>query len=407
MDKGKARSLEDAVRAHCPKELHINKATMKVRTSNWEIWPLSSQQVAYAARDAALSVLAFAHRFNMAQDGRQLSESALEALSNLKSSNTLNADLSLPKKARGDKTMVKSIDTPTTPSPKKKDAAAKSSKKTGAAAKTKTKAVDSKHNDAKTKFPHPTLDASKSEIDAAACQIEIGEPRESITEPNSQVPKANAKAEATLAGKPRANNPKWTVDMQAEAISAAKPVAEKKGPHAKAEARATATSVASVGVKDLGAKARAKPKVAPGEAGHEESALTSTKRKSVAEAKAEKRAKGDARMTDEGKAHFFTMLRNRSVEIPNLGNKEHPRGTATALGNVCVVVSGILDSFERKDFEQYVIDHGGKVSKAITGKVTHLVNDHGEAGPSKQAKCKEFGIPVVSENVILDLVRAS
>lgn len=112
-------------------------------------------------------------------------------------------------------------------------------------------------------------------------------------------------------------------------------------------------------------------------------------------------------LTDEQKAHFFQCMRNKAISPPNIGIKEHPKGAKDVLSKVVVIVSGILDSFERKDFEKYVLDHGGKVSKGVTAKVTHLVNDHGEAGPSKQAKCKEFGIPMVSEDVILKMVKDS
>jgi hypothetical protein len=43
-----------------------------------------------------------------------------------------------------------------------------------------------------------------------------------------------------------------------------------------------------------------------------------------------------------------------------------------------VIVSGVLDSFSRKEFEEFITSHGGVVSKSITKKLTHLVNDHGE-----------------------------
>merc|ERR1712032_1431378 len=134
-----------------------------------------------------------------------------------------------------------------------------------------------------------------------------------------------------------------------------------------------------------------------------ESTPKAKKRKAEGEVKTAKKTKqddgiqgGDAEegdgkkqkrvLTDEQKAHFFQCMRNKAVSPPNIG---------------------IKDSFERKDFEQYVKDHGGKVSSGVTAKVTHLVNDHGEAGPSKQAKCKEFGIPIVSEDVILKMVKDS
>jgi hypothetical protein len=103
-------------------------------------------------------------------------------------------------------------------------------------------------------------------------------------------------------------------------------------------------------------------------------------------------------------ANFFQHMRNSNVKAPNIGKKDHPKGSKDALANVCVVVTGTLDSFERSDMEDYVKEHGGKVSKTVTSKVTHLVTDHGEAGPSKLAKCKELGIPVVSEDVILQMV---
>lgn len=103
---------------------------------------------------------------------------------------------------------------------------------------------------------------------------------------------------------------------------------------------------------------------------------------------------------------FFRMQRNKSMVPPNMG-KEHPHGMPDALQGVCVVVSGVLDSFSRDDFHQYVTKHGGKVMKSVTKKVTHLVTDHGEAGPSKLKKCTDYGIKVVGEDDILSLVKHS
>ena len=60
----------------------------------------------------------------------------------------------------------------------------------------------------------------------------------------------------------------------------------------------------------------------------------------------------------------------------------------------------------RDEMHTYVTQHGGKVSKSVTKKVTHLVNDHGEVGPSKKQKCHELNIQIVSEDVILGLVAA-
>eukprot|EP00928_Gymnodinium_smaydae_P015186 TRINITY_DN15569_c0_g2_i1.p1 TRINITY_DN15569_c0_g2~~TRINITY_DN15569_c0_g2_i1.p1 ORF type:complete len:418 (-),score=53.07 TRINITY_DN15569_c0_g2_i1:589-1842(-) len=118
-------------------------------------------------------------------------------------------------------------------------------------------------------------------------------------------------------------------------------------------------------------------------------------------------AKKKPASTNPNKPNFFQFMRNTNILPPNLGKKVHPEGSSTALADVCIIVSGVLDSFERADMEKYVIRHGGKVSKSVGPKVTHLVNDHGEVGPAKLAKFKTLGIPVVSEDDILRLVNES
>lgn len=242
----KAVSLEDLVRTHCPDDMHIAKAEAAmakgVRTGNWETWPLSEEQIEYAAKDAALGVMAFENKFGIEIEQHQLSKLATDALVNL------------------EEVTSESI------------------------ANTKT--------------------ATKKRKIGVADGSELKD------------------AESSPAGKDD--------DKEKDADSAA----GKKKDH----------------------------------------------------------------------QHFFTAMRNSVIKSPNIGKKDHPKGPTDALAHVCIVVSGILDSFERKDMEQYVKDHGGSVSKSVTSKVTHLVTDHGEAGPSKLAKCKELGIPCVSEDVILKMV---
>lgn len=249
----KSVSLEDLVRTHCPEDMHIAKAEAAldkgVRTGNWESWPLSAEQIAYAADDAALGVMAFMHRFGLSGSDRQLSKDALEALVELEE---VNSD-----------TLAKKNDATS----KKRSASEAESSSTGA-----------------------------KESKAALSKKETGSTGEVESTP-------------TGAKKPKADH-----------------------------------------------------------------------------------------------QHFFMAMRNSVVKAPNIGKKDHPQGPKNALAGVCIVVSGVLDSFERADMEQYVKDHGGNVSKSVTSKVTHLVTDHGEAGPSKLAKCKELGIPSVSEDVILKMV---
>lgn len=106
-------------------------------------------------------------------------------------------------------------------------------------------------------------------------------------------------------------------------------------------------------------------------------------------------------------AAFFMMHRNKSIKPPQAGVKEHPQGPPNCLKGYVAVVSGVLDSFSRKEFEAYVTSHGGSVVKGISKKITHLVNDHGEIGPSKKAKCLEMKVDIVGEDFFIDKVKAA
>eukprot|EP00802_Teleaulax_amphioxeia_P019656 Tamp_19897.p1 GENE.Tamp_19897~~Tamp_19897.p1 ORF type:complete len:363 (+),score=46.94 Tamp_19897:161-1090(+) len=103
--------------------------------------------------------------------------------------------------------------------------------------------------------------------------------------------------------------------------------------------------------------------------------------------------------------NFFVMHRNRSIVPPNRGRKIPPQGPKDALAACNIIVSGVLDSMTREEFYDYVRAHGATVSKSVTGKLTHLVSDHGEIGPSKKAKCAQLGVQVVGEDFFFDLVR--
>lgn len=110
----------------------------------------------------------------------------------------------------------------------------------------------------------------------------------------------------------------------------------------------------------------------------------------------------------EKNSNFYLMHRNKSIPPPNLGSgKERPQGPTDCLADVCVVVSGVLDSMSRDDMTKYVQKHGGRVVKGITKAVTHLLNDvEGTVGPAKLEKCRSQGVPVVGEDVIFGLVRS-
>lgn len=123
-----------------------------------------------------------------------------------------------------------------------------------------------------------------------------------------------------------------------------------------------------------------------------------------------KRKGGESEVTVTKKAahnDFFIMMRNKSIEPPKRGKKEYPDGDASALEGFCFVVSGVLDSMSREDCYAYIRKHGGDVSKSVTGRVTHILNDHGEVGPAKKRKAADRNIPIVGEDALLALVDPS
>jgi hypothetical protein len=66
-----------------------------------------------------------------------------------------------------------------------------------------------------------------------------------------------------------------------------------------------------------------------------------------------------------------------------------------------------LNVAAREDCYAYIRKHGGEVSKSVTGRVTHILNDHGEVGPAKKRKAADRNIPIVGEDTLLALVDPS
>ncbi|XP_058450932.1 replication factor C subunit 1 [Malaya genurostris] len=102
-------------------------------------------------------------------------------------------------------------------------------------------------------------------------------------------------------------------------------------------------------------------------------------------------------------AMLYQKFKNRSGPA-NPGSKEIPKGKPDCLAGLQFVVTGVLESLERDECAQIIKDFGGKVVSSVTKKVTHMVIGE-EAGPSKLAKAEELGIPQLSEDALLNLIR--
>ncbi len=68
------------------------------------------------------------------------------------------------------------------------------------------------------------------------------------------------------------------------------------------------------------------------------------------------------------------------------------------------VITGTLEQFSRKEAEQAVIDNGGKASGSVSKKTSYVVA--GEAAGSKLTKAQSLGVPVLTEEEFIAMLKA-
>ena len=67
-----------------------------------------------------------------------------------------------------------------------------------------------------------------------------------------------------------------------------------------------------------------------------------------------------------------------------------------------LVVTGTLEKFTRTEIKEFIQDHGGRASGSVSNKTDYLVAGS-EAG-SKLTKAQSLGVPVLSEDELIELV---
>src|SRR5690606_4974767 len=67
------------------------------------------------------------------------------------------------------------------------------------------------------------------------------------------------------------------------------------------------------------------------------------------------------------------------------------------------VISGVFEQFSREELTALIESHGGKLLSSISGKLDFLVAGD-KMGPSKLAKAEKLGIPIISEQELLQLI---
>lgn len=67
------------------------------------------------------------------------------------------------------------------------------------------------------------------------------------------------------------------------------------------------------------------------------------------------------------------------------------------------VISGIFENIGRDDLKKLIEDNGGKVGSSISSKTSYLVAGD-KMGPSKRAKAESLGVPIISEDDIMNML---
>ncbi len=104
---------------------------------------------------------------------------------------------------------------------------------------------------------------------------------------------------------------------------------------------------------------------------------------------------------------YFSVPANRErverMKRLGLSPRFVPTATGNRLAGKTVVVTGTLSRFSRDEIHKLIEREGGKPAGSVSSKTSYVVA--GEAAGSKLAKAKELGVPVLTEDEFLEMVK--
>jgi len=89
----------------------------------------------------------------------------------------------------------------------------------------------------------------------------------------------------------------------------------------------------------------------------------------------------------------FDISENQNISNNNLTGK-------------IFVITGSLNSFANRDeVKERIETLGGKVSGSVSSKTSYLVNNDIESTSSKNKKAKELGVPIITEDELIKMIK--
>lgn len=113
----------------------------------------------------------------------------------------------------------------------------------------------------------------------------------------------------------------------------------------------------------------------------------------------------------ESTVNFFSEDKNRDIinRLKEYGlqfslTDEQLDGQTEILKGQTFVVSGVFEKLSRTELKKHIDDNGGKVSSSISSKTSYVVAG-ANMGPSKKDKADKLGIPIISEDDFLTMIK--
>ena len=111
----------------------------------------------------------------------------------------------------------------------------------------------------------------------------------------------------------------------------------------------------------------------------------------------------------ESVARYFALDSTRDLiaQLRALGLEMKPspqKKTGGVLTGKTFVLTGTLPTMKRSEAAKLIEQHGGKTSSSVSKKTSYVVA--GEEAGSKLTKAQTLGIPVLSEEELLEMIKA-
>ena len=80
--------------------------------------------------------------------------------------------------------------------------------------------------------------------------------------------------------------------------------------------------------------------------------------------------------------------------------------TSSTLNGKTFVVTGSVNHYKnREEMQKDIISHGGNVASSVSSKTDYLINNDIDSTSSKNQKAKSLGIPIISEDDFLQMIK--